>query len=168
MNKYEKLGSTRYAHGITTRDVFPTQKSHLNYAVADSDWEHIFAKTCEEVDMVKSYVKNDYLGFNIPYNKDGIERLYRPDFILKVENSKGIKANVIVEISGYSNDKEEKKWYTTFNWLPAVNSVREKYGYEPWYFYEIANDIRDVKNHLIAIIEDLKPEPEIELADKVQ
>jgi type III restriction enzyme len=167
MNKYEKLGSTRYAHGLTTREVFPTEKSHLNYAVADSDWEQIFAKTCEEEEMVKSYVKNDYLGFNIPYNKDGVERMYRPDFILKVENSKGVKANVIIEISGYSNDKDEKKWYTTNNWLPAVNSVREKYGYEPWYFYEIANDIRDVKNHLIAIIEDLEPVPENKLAKNI-
>lgn len=168
MNKYEKLGSTRYAHGLTTREVFETTKSHLNYAVADSEWEQIFAKTCEEVDMVKSYVKNDYLGFNIPYNKDGVERLYRPDFILKVKNSNGVKANVIIEISGYSNDKAEKKWYTEYNWLPAVNSVRVKYEFEPWYFYEIANDIRDVKNHLIAIIEDLKPDPENKLAENVQ
>lgn len=25
---------------------------------------------------------------------------------------------------------------------------REKYGYEPWHFVEIAEDIRDIKNEL--------------------
>ena len=157
-NKYEKFGSTRYCHGVTRREVFETTKSHVNYAVADSEWERIFAKTCEEVDQVQSYVKNDYLGFTIPYVKEGIERRYRPDFLLKVQNSDGMKANIIMEITGYNKDKAEKKRYTEHNWIPAVNAVREKYGFEPWYFFEIANDISDVKNQLIAIIESLQPE----------
>lgn len=159
-NKYQKFGSTKFTNGVTRREVFETTKSHVNYAVADSEWERIFAKTCEEVDQVQSYVKNDYLGFTIPYQKEGIERQYRPDFLLKVKNSNGIKANLIIEITGYNKDKVEKKWYTQHNWIPAVNAVREKYGYQPWHFFEIANEIKDVKNQLIAIIESLEGELE--------
>jgi type III restriction enzyme len=161
INKYEKFGSTKYTNGVTRRDVFETTKSHVNYAVADSEWERIFAKTCEEVEQVQSYVKNDYLGFTIAYMKDGIERQYRPDFLLKVENSEGVKANIILEITGYNKDKDEKKWYTQHNWIPAVNAVREKYDFKPWHFFEIANEISDVKNQLISIIESLEAELEM-------
>lgn len=37
--------------------------------------------------------------------------------------------------------------------IPAVNGVRERNGYDEWRFVEIANDIRDIKNELIATIE---------------
>jgi type III restriction enzyme len=79
-----------------------------------------------------------------------------------VENSQGNKANAIIEITGYNKDKAEKKWYTQQNRIPAVNDVREKYGYQPWHFFEIANEIKDVKNQLIPIIESLEPELETE------
>ncbi|MBK8701519.1 MAG: hypothetical protein IPN29_19015 [Saprospiraceae bacterium] len=57
--------------------------------------------------------------------------------------------NLIIEITGISKDKEEKKWYVENRWLPAVNSLQEKYGYEEWHFIEVANDIRNIKNQLI-------------------
>ncbi len=78
-NKYEKFGSSKYVHGVTTREVYYTDKSHVNAVVGDSDWERIFAKTCEETDSVLSYVKNDYLGFTIPYMKEG-----RKDSIIRI------------------------------------------------------------------------------------
>jgi type III restriction enzyme len=34
-------------------------------------------------------------------------------------------------------------------WIPAVNSLRDKYEYPEWQFVEIANDIRDIKNQLL-------------------
>lgn len=63
--------------------------------------------------------------------------------------------NLIVEVTGMNKDKADKKWYLENRWLPAVNAVREKYGYDEWDFIEIANDIRDIKNQLIAKIEAL-------------
>jgi len=156
LNKYDKFGSTKYVSGATIRSVYFTTKSHVNAAVADSGWERIFAKTCEEVKPVHSYVKNDYMGFTIPYVKEGEEHLYNPDFILKCENSSGSRFNLIVEITGYNNkDKAEKKWYVQNRWLPAVNSVREKYEFEPWFFVEYADDIRDIKNELVETIESI-------------
>ena len=52
-------------------------------------------------------------------------------------------------------DKEEKKWFVENRWLPAVNAVREKYNYDEWFFLEIANDVRNIKNQLIDKIKSL-------------
>jgi len=145
----EKFGSTRYVNGVTQRDVRPTTKSHVNAVVADSDWEQIAAKEMENLDEILSYVKNDYLGFFIPYLKDGTERNYQPDFLCRCKTPSGKIINLILEISGYNKDKAEKKFYTEKYWLPAVNAVREKYGYAEWHFLEVANDIRNTRQLLI-------------------
>lgn len=148
-NYYNKFGSTKYVYGNTAKEVYPTRKSHVNYVVADTDsWEQIAAKTLEELPQVESYVKNAFLGFAIPYVKDGKDKQYFPDFIARVKGSNGTVKNIIIEISGMSKDKAEKKWYVENRWLPAVNAVKDKYNYPEWYFIEIANDIRNIKNQL--------------------
>ncbi|MCS6978614.1 MAG: DEAD/DEAH box helicase family protein [Flavobacteriales bacterium] len=148
-NYYNKFGSTKYVNGNTAKEVYPTRKSHVNYVVADTDsWEQIAAKTLEELPQVESYVKNAFLGFAIPYVKDGKDKQYFPDFIARVKGRDGKVKNLIIEISGMSHDKAEKKWYVENRWLPAVNAVKDKYGYPEWHFIEIAHDIRDIKNQL--------------------
>ncbi len=146
MNYYNPISSTKYVHGHTTKETYDTIKSHVNKVVMDSDWEAIAAKTMEELSNVKSYVKNQFLGFQIPYVKEGADRLYFPDFIAHVQNKKGEIVNLIIEITGMNKDKVEKKWYVENRWLPAVNAVQEHYKLGPWHFIEIANDIRDIKN----------------------
>lgn len=152
-NYYNKFSSTTYVNGNTAKEVFPTKKSHVNYVVMDSGWEGICAKTLEEIDTVKSYVKNQFLGFAIPYVKDGKDRQYFTDFIAQVQSNDGTLKNLMIEISGMSNDKAEKKWYVENRWLPAVNSLRDKYNYPEWHFIEVANDIRDIKNQIIEKIQ---------------
>jgi len=147
-NYYNKFNSTKYVNGNTVKDVFPTQKSHVNYVVMDSDWEGICAKTLEELDVVECYVKNQFLGFAIPYVKDGKDRLYYTDFIARVKGKDGTVKNLMIEISGMSKDKAEKKWFVENRWLPAVNALKDKYNYPEWHFIEIANDIRNIKNQL--------------------
>jgi len=150
-NYYNKFSSTKYVNGNTSREVYPTLKSHVNFVVMDSEWEGIAAKTLESIPQVISYVKNQFLGFSVPYIKDGKDRNYFPDFIVRVKSNRkpGTVLNLIVEISGFSNDKDEKKWYVENRWIPAVNSLKDKYEYPEWHFIEIANDIRDIKNQLI-------------------
>ena len=149
-NYYNKFGSTRYVNGNTSKNVFATKKSHVNYVVADTDtWEQIASKTLEELPEVISYVKNAFLGFSIPYVGEGKDRQYFPDFIARCKTGKDSVINLIVEITGFADDKAEKKWYMENRWLPAVNAVRGKYGYDEWRFIEIAQDIRDIKNQLI-------------------
>jgi len=150
LNYYNPSGSTKYVNGNTSRDVFPTTKSHVNYVVADTEsWEQIAAKTFEEIPEVLSYVKNAYLGFQIPYVKEGKDRFYFPDFILRCKGRDGMVKNLIVEITGMNKDKEEKRWYVEHHWLPAVNAIKDKYGFGEWHFLEIANDIRNIKNQVM-------------------
>ncbi len=156
LNFYNKSGSTSYVSGYTSREVYPTKKSHVNYVVADTEtWEQIAAKTLEELDFVQSYVKNAFLGFAIPYVAEGKDRQYFPDFIARCKTRDGRTVNLIVEITGMNQEKGEKKWHVENRWLPAVNAVKDNYSFGEWAFIEIANDIRDIKNQLIAKIEEL-------------
>lgn len=154
-NYYNRFGSTKYVNGQTKKEVFDTEKSHVNVVVMDSDWEAICAKTLEEIDTVQSYVKNQFLGFVVPYTKDGEDKLYYPDFIARVIDRDGVVKNLIIEISGMSKDKNEKKWYVENRWLPAVNALKDKYDYPEWHFIEVANDIRNIKNQLIEKIQSI-------------
>ncbi|MBW6537437.1 MAG: hypothetical protein K0B11_20685, partial [Mariniphaga sp.] len=147
-NYYNRLGSTKYVSGNTSKEVYPTQKSHVNFVAMDSDWEGIAAKTLEELPEVLSYVKNQFLGFAIPYLKDGKDKNYFTDFIARVKTKSGETVNLMIEISGMSHDKAEKKWYVENRWIPAVNAVQKKYNLGKWHFIEIANDIRDIRNQL--------------------
>jgi len=154
-NYYNKFSSTKYVNGNTTKDVFQTHKSHVNYVVLDSEWEGIAAKTLEELPQVLSYVKNQFLGFMIPYVKEGIDRNYLTDFIVQCQGRDGKIKNLMIEISGFNKDKDEKKWFVKNRWLPAVNALKDKYEYPEWHFIEIADDIRNIKNQLIEKISEL-------------
>ncbi|MEA5139225.1 BPTD_3080 family restriction endonuclease [Arcicella rigui] len=154
-NYYNKFNSTKYVNGNTVKDVFPTQKSHVNYVVMDSDWEGICAKSLEEIETVECYVKNQFLGVTVPYVKNGKDHLYYPDFVARVKTQDGVVKNLLIEISGMSNDKAEKKWFVENRWIPAVNALKDKYEYPEWHFIEIANDIRNIKNQLIEKIQSL-------------
>ncbi|MBW9203502.1 restriction endonuclease subunit R [Bacteroidales bacterium SW292] len=146
LNYYNPTGSTRYVYGATAKEVYPTVKSHVNYVVADTDsWEQIAAKTLEELPQVKCYVKNHFLDFKIPYLIGGIEHLYVPDFIAVIRTGSGKEVNLIIEISGMSNDrlghKDFKRKYVKEFWLPAANNL-DTYG--NWDFVEIS-DIDNIK-----------------------
>jgi len=154
-NFHNPFSSTKYVSGNTSKDVHPTEKSHVNFVVMDSGWEGVCAKTLEEMDEVISYVKNQFLGFAIPYVQDGKDKMYYTDFIARVKKQDGTTANLMIEITGMNKDKAEKKWFVENRWLPAVNAVKDKYDYDQWYFIEIANDVRDIRNQLINKIKNL-------------
>ncbi len=146
LNYYNPEGSTRYVHGATSKPVYATAKSHVNYVVSDTDsWEQIAAKTFEEMDSVKFYVKNHFLDFKIPYVYEDEERSFVPDFIARVVTPSGEEVNLIVEISGWSNDdtghKGEKRRYTTDLWIPAANALG---SHGRWDFIEVT-DIDNIK-----------------------
>jgi type III restriction enzyme len=154
LNRYNPEGSSAYVRASTARPVYPTKKSHVNLVVADTDsWEQIAAKTFEQIDAVQSYVKNAFLGFEVPYvDKQGTERKYLPDFLCRVKTPDGELFNLIVEITGFAKDKELKRYFMQQRWLPAVNAQRIKTGGLSWHFVEIT-DIERIKNDLTAAIE---------------
>jgi type III restriction enzyme len=156
-NHYNPFGSTKYIHGLTTKPCYDTVKSHVNVVVADTAsanpdanfWEHIAAKTLEELPEVQSYFKNAYSDFQIPYVADGKDRHYKPDFICRCPTQDGRTIMLILEITGANKQyKTEKKLYTETYWIPAVNAVAGLYpelGGAEWRFLEVSGDVRDVK-----------------------
>ena len=159
LNRYNPQGSTAHVQASTAKPVYATTRSPVNYVVADTDsWEQLAAKTFEQIDAVESYVKNAFLGFEIPYtDKAGKERKYLPDFLCRVRTPGGQRFNLIVEITGFAHDKELKRYFTLQRWLPAVNAQRERFGGLSWYFLEIT-DIERIRNELLPAIERISAE----------
>jgi type III restriction enzyme len=159
LNRYNPNGSTGHVHAATAKPVFPTRKSHINLVVADTgSWEQIAAKTFEQIDAIESYVKNAFLGFEVPYvDKTGAQRRYQPDFLCRVRTPGGEHFNLIVEITGFAKDKEAKRYYVRERWLPAVNAQRHRLGLLPWHFVEVT-DIERIKNQLVGEIERISRE----------
>ena len=121
-----------------------TDKSHVNYVVADTEeWEQGVAKKLEEMDEVICYVKNQGLNFLIPYEHQGLSHFYTPDFIVKLSKNKNEYINLGIEVTGKKDDKKAVKVYTAKKlWIPAVNNWGEL-GH--WDFIEI-QDIHQTQN----------------------
>jgi type III restriction enzyme len=62
-------------------------------------------------------VKNDHLGFVVPYRKDGTRRNYLPDFIVEFDDGQFL----VVEIKGQIGDGEIKAGAAR-RWCTAVNN----------------------------------------------
>jgi type III restriction enzyme len=159
LNYYNPRGSTRFVHGQTTRPVFLTTKSHVNYVVADTEsWEQICAKVLEDLPEVLSYVKNAFLDLKIPYLKEGHKHDYLPDFLARVRTPTGQVVNLLIEVTGMNKDKAAKILYTKNYWLPAVNgdlTALDLPPDEPWAFVEISESEKHFRNQLVAKIKTL-------------
>jgi type III restriction enzyme len=159
LRNFEVTGSTDFVDFDTTKPVYLTDpdKSHISHVVADTEsWEQKMATVLEEMSEVVAYVKNQNLGFTIPYALEGDERSYLPDFIarVKVPGSDELM-NLIVEVSGEKRkDKMAKVETTKTLWVPAVNN----YGaFGKWGFIEIS-DPWDAKNLMRAYLENFSLE----------
>ena len=137
LDPYNQVGSTNTVNFTTSqknRHETDPQKSHVNWAILDSDWEGKFCKVAESHPMVISYVKNHNLGFEIPYRKEtGVHR-YIPDFIVQLQNEDEELINLIVEIKGFRRqDADDKKMTMETYWVPGVNNHG---GFGNWAFAE--------------------------------
>jgi type III restriction enzyme len=100
---------------------------------------------------VFAYVKNQNLGFTIPYTLNGEEHNYYPDFIVRIDDGHGPKdlLNLILECTGQKKkDKEAKVTTAQTLWIPAVNGHGE---FGRWAFLEIS-DPWDAKNTIYAAL----------------
>ena len=134
LNYYNPEGSTIHVYRPTNKTVYPTQKSHVNYVIAeDNSWQQIAAQTLDSMECVECWVKNTYLGFRIPYTVGDENKEYQPTFIVRV---KGI--NLIVECEDFDSDKsgnkEAKRHYLKDYWIPAANNLKT---YGTWDLLEI-------------------------------
>lgn len=142
LNYYNPEGSTIHVFRPTNRTVWPTQKSHVNYIIAeDNSWQQIAAQTLDRMDCVVAWVRNQYLGFRIPYTVGDENKEYQPSFIVKTKD-----VNLIVECEDFDGDKsgskEAKRHYLKDYWLPAANNLK---SYGRWDLLEV-RDIDQLEN----------------------
>ena len=140
LRPYDTIGSTRYVDFDTTKPVFATRpdKCHISRVVADTDsWEQKMAQTLEDMTEVVRYVKNQNLGFTIPYTLNGEEKNYIPDFIACIDDGHGPDdpLSLIVEVTGQNKkDKAAKVATAQSLWVPAINNHG---GFGRWAFFEV-------------------------------
>jgi type III restriction enzyme len=134
LNYYNPEGSTIHVFRPTNKTVWPTQKSHVNYIIAeDNSWQQIAAQTLDQMECVVAWVRNQFLGLRIPYTVGDENKEYQPTFIVRV---KGI--NLIVECEDFDSDKsgnkEAKRHYLKDYWIPAANNLKT---YGTWDLLEV-------------------------------
>jgi type III restriction enzyme len=161
LNYYNPTGSSRFVHGQTSRDTYPTRHSHVNAVVIDSGWEGRAAKVLDDLTdegHVNSWAKNAFLDFRVPYTDNaGEQRDYLPDFIVNCRLAGGRSANIVVEVTGFDRDKEAKRWTVVNRWLPAVNRIRNQHDWDRWDFLELDEQraVADFRNLLLARLREL-------------
>jgi type III restriction enzyme len=153
MRPYDPVGSTRYVDFDTTKAVYATRpdRCHVSHVVLDSNWEAKLAQSLEEMDEVLRYVKNQSLGFTIPYTLNGEEKGYIPDYIVVLDDGHDELLNLIVEVTGEAKkDKAAKAETARTLWVPAVNNHG---GFGRWAFIEITDpwDAQNTIRGLLAV-----------------
>lgn len=147
LNPYNPDGSTRYVRFVTTkRGLWKTNaKCHINWAVLDSDWEGEFCRVLEACSRVKSYVKNDHLGFVVPYMRGMDRHEYYPDFIVRLDSG----VNLVLEVKGFAGeDVRQKREAMETQWVPGVNRLG---SFGRWAFaqFDDANEMEKKFNAFI-------------------
>ncbi len=139
VDPYNPSGSTRHVRFNTSKQLrwqSSPDRCHINWVVLDSDWEGEFCRVAESHPKVLAYVKNQNLGFEVPYRWGSEARTYLPDFIVLVDDGKGRSdpLRLVVEIKGYRReDARIKKETMDKYWVPGVNNLG-RYG--RWAFAE--------------------------------
>jgi len=159
---YETIGSTRHVAFDTTKPVYATDPRycHVSHVVADTgSWEQKTAQALEELGeegLIRCYVKNQNLGFVIPYTHEGEEHVYVPDFLILANTGSGETLYLILEVTGQKkSDKQAKTATARSLWVPAVNNHG---GFGRWAFLEITdpwnakNEIRDTISRNLPVV----------------
>lgn len=139
LDPYNPAGTTAQVNFYTSKRLrweTDPRRCHVNWAILDSDWEGEFCRVVEQHPRVYSYVKNQGLGFEVPYQYGSESRRYIPDFIVRVDDGRGPEdlLNLVIEIKGYRReDAKEKKSTMETYWVPGVNNLG---GCGRWAFAE--------------------------------
>ena len=141
VRRFDSAGSTDEVHFVTRKAVMdpPPVKSHLNHLVLDglrgSSWEEGLAQALEQDPRIRSYVKNERLGFAIPYVHEGRTHEYVPDFLARlVTEPQDAERTLIIEVSGTRKapgPTEAEADTARHQWCAAVNHWGEfgRWGY---------------------------------------
>src|SRR5439155_21658954 len=97
----------------------------------------IVCQKLEDMEEVRAYIKNQGLGFRIPYTCEGRPGNYYADLVVKIDDGRGVAdlLNLILEVSGQKKKEKAAKVQTAKTmWLPAVNNLG---AFGRWEFLEI-------------------------------
>lgn len=102
---------------------------------------------------MRAYVKNHGLGFEVPYQFGSWTRMYRPDFIVLVDDGRGDHdpLHLVVEIKGYRGEdaKVKKSTMDTYG-IPGVNHLG---SYGRWAFQELTQ-VYTIESEFAARVEE--------------
>lgn len=147
LNRFNPSGSTANVYFQTRKSAIPTEKSEVSHVTLDgisgNTWEQLLAAELELNPNVDSYVKNDHLGFNIPYVHKGRTHVYLPDFLVRLKKPDGddIERTLIVEVSGSQKSPgptEVKARTARDSWCAAVNNHT---GFGRWGYIQMRDPV---------------------------
>ena len=121
IERYRPTGSSSEVSFSTFKECYGTVKSHVSHVVADSNWEHSVMFQLEKMSDVISYVKNDHLNFEIPYEFEGHKFRYIPDYLIRLRKKDGSILNIILEVKGFESEKDRAKIPAVLRWVDAIN-----------------------------------------------
>jgi type III restriction enzyme len=144
VRRFDPEGRTDEVRFVTRKAVLdpPPTRSPLNHVVLDgirgNSWEEGLAEILEWDGRVHSYVKNERLGFAIPYVHDGRSHDYLPDFLVRLVTPPGeVDRTLIVEVSGGRKSPgpaAAKATAARDQWCAAVNNWG---AYGRWGYVEV-------------------------------
>ncbi|MGQ2908448.1 MAG: BPTD_3080 family restriction endonuclease [Aliihoeflea sp.] len=172
LDPYNPAGTTNFvAFNTTKSNIWKTapHRSHINYVVCDSDWEAEFARVVESHPGTLAYVKNQALGFEVPYRLGSTTRRYLPDFIVRIDDGRGPDdpLHLVVEVKGFRGvDAQIKAETMEALWVPGVNSLGT---FGRWGFAEFrdAFAIEEEWGKLVDRLGWRSTEPEVQYASSV-
>jgi len=146
LNRFDPEGSTADVDFLTRKATVPpskTVKSEVSHVTLDGKdgnlWEEALAEELELSKHVAAYVKNDHLGFTIPYVHKSRSHDYVPDFLVRLRkrDDGDVERVLIIEVSGSrkSPGPTTAKAETARNsWCTAVNNHG---GFGGWGYTEM-------------------------------
>jgi type III restriction enzyme len=148
IRRFDPIGSTEDVRFVTRKVVMdpPPVKSQINHVVLDgvrgNSWEEGLANILENDARVQAYVKNERLGFTIPYVHEGRTHEYVPDFLVRLVSASGEQEHtLIVEVSGSRKSPgptAAKADTARDQWCPSVNNWG---GLGMWGYVEVRNPV---------------------------
>jgi type III restriction enzyme len=154
------IRSTRWVDFHTGKPISPVHKCHLNAGVFDTSLaEQQAAFVLDTTDRVTRWVKNERLGFVIPYRRDGILRRYFPDFLVVLDSAD----RLIIETKGRETPDVEIKSAAARRWCTAVNND-VRFGY---WEYHLVWDTNDLVGVLRGELSGRRRSPRAALADDI-
>lgn len=141
-------GTTASVDFWTNKKIKDTRRSHINYVIADSQWEAQAAYYIDKHKAVVAFFKNTGKHFTIPYEIAGERHEFWPDFIIRL--ARDANEYLILETKGFDQWAEAKQ-QAAVRWCDAVNADG-RWG--KWSF-RMPRSVSDVSFYL----EEFQPRP---------